>query len=80
VYNVLASYGLIYRDIGGRVEILTNASNIANSSAVFLSKMNTADGLVESVNIFWNSSEIPRILEGTDEVYSNGYSEIFRTP
>jgi uncharacterized membrane protein len=76
VMNVLTSYGMIERDIGVKVEIISNATNVVSNGTIFLSKINVVNGVFELSNL----SDISPILSHTNAVYVNGGSEIYTNP
>ena len=80
VFNVLASYGMFYRDIGGKMEIISNTTTISEDSTVFLSKINVVNDTVEGEVYTWNASILPPIINDLSKVYANGGTEIYEKP
>jgi uncharacterized membrane protein len=80
VFDVLTSYGMIQRDIGGRVEIITNATSLVSNGTVFLSKMNLIDGIYETADGSTASINVSQLQVFTNTIYSNGFSEICKKP
>jgi uncharacterized membrane protein len=78
VYTVLTSYGMVPRDIGGNVKILTNETTIFQNSTIFLSKINIEDGYYSYGYDSFNQSQISPVLNSTNVIYNNGYSEIMQ--
>jgi uncharacterized membrane protein len=84
VYNVLSSYGMIVRNVGGyvgvREEVLWNGTEVLPNGTVFLTKMNVENGLFGYGSGFFNWSDISPVLNFTNKVYTNGFSEIYKKP
>jgi len=80
VFNVLASYGMFYRDIGGRIEVLSNVTVIKPDGKVFLSTNNVLSNFIEGEKSSWNSSMLQPLLEDLSKAYTNGASEVYTKP
>jgi uncharacterized membrane protein len=79
IYDVLSSYGMIYR---GDVSVLNNSTMLTANGTVYLSRMNVVDGVtLQGPNLNEleesNSSIYFSILNSTDEVFTNGACEIY---
>jgi uncharacterized membrane protein len=77
LYNVLTSYGLIYR---GSMIQLTNLSLVRTGDFVYLGSLNTQESIVMSEGRLWNISELSFDLTDLNKVYVNGKSEVYQSP
>jgi len=73
MYNVLTSYGHIYR---GYVRVISNVTQIPSGGILYLTPLNTWDGLVVGLSYVFATDELPYLNE-TDQIYSNGGCEIY---
>ncbi len=74
IYNVLTSYGMIYR---GDVKEISNTTKITTNGTVYMNHMNVVDGLIVGQAKTSNTSAIFPILNNMNKVYTNGGSEIY---
>lgn len=75
-YNVLTSYGYIYR---GYVRILSNTTKVPIDGTVYLSPLNTVHRMVAGKSYLYNLSELS-FVDDMNKIYSNGGSEIYQEP
>jgi len=72
--DVLSSYGMVYRP---DIEILSNITALSENAIVYLSEVNTVNGVVVGSDS-WNTTSLSHILDSTDSVYSNGACQIYK--
>ena len=72
--NVLTAYGMIYL---GDVVTLSNVTKILVNDIVYLSPLNTVDGIIVGEFYMFNYSELS-ILDDVNKIYANGECEIFQ--
>lgn len=75
IYNVLTSYGMIYR---GNTRELSNATLLSTGDNVYLSRVNVVDGVVVGLYSIWNTSSVSRVYDFASKIYSNGDCEIYK--
>ena len=73
--SVLTTYGMIYI---GYVNVLSNATTVADKGVVYLSTINAVTGVVPFGGLLFNSSKLTFITNDLNLVYSNGGSETYR--
>jgi uncharacterized membrane protein len=71
--NVLSSYGMVYRP---DIEVLSNVTTLSENAIVYLSEVNTVNGVVVGSDL-WNTTSLSHIFNSTDSVYSNGACQIY---
>lgn len=74
-YFVLPIYGLFFTS---RIDQLSNVTMLQQNSAIYLSTLNTYDGLIFSKGSVWNSSYVFSRFGDLDKVYTNGGSEVYK--
>jgi len=72
--NVLTAYGMIYL---GDVITLSNVTKILVNDIVYLSPLNTVEGIIVGEFYLFNSSELS-YLNDVNKIYANGECEIFQ--
>jgi len=72
--NVLTAYGMIYL---GDVRVLSNVTKIAINDIVYLSALNTVEGIIVGELYLFNSSELS-FINDTSKIYANGECEIYK--
>jgi hypothetical protein len=77
LYNVLTSYGMVYR---GFIKILTNTTNLSQADVLYLSSTNVQEGILLSGTASWNLTDMSFDLNSLNKVYTNGRCEIFENP
>jgi hypothetical protein len=77
LYNVLTSYGMIYR---GFIKIPVNTTNLSNGDLLYLSAVNTQEGIMFSGTTSWNLTDMSFDLNNLNKLYANGRCEIFEDP
>jgi len=73
-FNVLTSYGMIYR---GNMEVLSNVTVLSTNDNVYFSRVNVVDGVVGGSHL-WNITSISQVLDFANKMYSNGECEIYK--
>jgi uncharacterized membrane protein len=71
--SVLTSYGMVYRP---DIEILSNVTALSGNAIVYLSEVNTANGIIIGSQT-WNTTSLANVFSLTDSVYSNGGCQIY---
>jgi uncharacterized membrane protein len=77
LYNVLTSYGMIYR---GFIKIPVNTTNLSHGDLLYLSAINTQEGIMFSGTTSWNLTDMSFDLNNLNKLYANGRCEIFEDP
>jgi uncharacterized membrane protein len=72
-YDILTSYGMVYRP---DIEVLSNATILSGNAIVYLSEVNTVNGLIIGSDT-WNTTSLANVFSLTDSVYSNGGCQIY---
>jgi uncharacterized membrane protein len=72
-FNVLTSYGMVYRPDN---EVLSNITILSGNAIVYLSEVNTVNGVIIGSET-WNTTSLANVFSLTDSVYSNGGCQIY---
>ena len=72
--NVLLAYGMIHFE---DVEILSNVTQISVNDTIYLSPLNTVEGIIIGEFYLFNSSELS-LTNNTNKIYTNGECEIYK--
>jgi uncharacterized membrane protein len=72
-FNVLTSYGMVYRP---DIEVLSNVTILSGNAIVYLSEVNTINGVIIGSET-WNTTSLANVFSLTDSVYSNGGCQIY---
>lgn len=77
-FHVLTAFCSLDR---GNIQILSNTTlSLQSGSCIYLRWINIDSGIMIGQNYQWKTTDISTLLNSTDKVYSNGYSEIYRSP
>jgi uncharacterized membrane protein len=65
----------------GNIQVLSNTTlHWQSGSCIYLRWINIDPGIMIGQNYQWKTTDISALLNSTDKVYSNGYSEIYQSP
>jgi len=65
----------------GSIQGLSNTTlSLPSGSYIYLRWVNIDLGVMIGQNYVWKATDISTLLNNTNKVYSNGYSEVYRTP
>lgn len=80
--NVLNSYGMILR---GPPVLSNTTTDIEKNAYIYLGYSNVVEGIgtgpyspTITSSDFWNMTDISSLIDGTNKIYTNGYSEVYR--
>jgi uncharacterized membrane protein len=65
----------------GNIQVLSNTTlSLQSGSCIYLRWINIDPGIMIGQNYQWKTTDISTLLNSTNKVYSNGYSEIYQSP
>ena len=73
--SLLVTYAMIPNDL---IFWLSNVTRINSIRTVYVSPLNTIDGIIIARGYVWNITEFP--FKAVNRIYTNGGSEIYRVP
>jgi uncharacterized membrane protein len=85
VYSDTISYGSVLTTFcsldRGSIQVLSNTTlSLQSGSFIYLDWLNIDPGIMSGQFYDWKTTDISALLNSTDKVYSNGYSEVYQSP